>query len=193
MLTLFSFLIALLFPIMIMYIQGKIHDKKNRRIFLVTVFAAYIVGILYCTLGGRDSGIRTVNLVPFWSYGLFSDPQYRWQIYMNVFLFMPFGVMLAFVAKRGSFQSLIIGFLLSVCIEAAQFIFCLGLCELDDVIHNSLGTALGYGQWKMVSWIEAKYGTRIRTGIRRMCQAVLSGAKHWWTKINNSYGRGKKK
>ena len=35
----------------------------------------------------------------------------------------------------------------SATIEAAQYIFALGLCELDDVISNTLGAMVGYWIW----------------------------------------------
>ena len=39
--------------------------------------------------------------------------------------------------------SVLFGMMLSICIEAAQHIFCLGRCEIDDVIMNTLGTLTG--------------------------------------------------
>lgn len=36
------------------------------------------------------------------------------------------------------------GICLSGIIEVSQFAFCKGLCETDDVIHNSVGAFLGY-------------------------------------------------
>lgn len=89
---------------------------------------------------------------------------------MNVFLFLPFGFLLAFVAKRNFLQSLLIGFAFSVCIEALQYVFSFGMCEIDDVFHNSLGTSLGYGYWKALRWLEAKHGKEIRVAAHRAMQ-----------------------
>ena len=36
------------------------------------------------------------------------------------------------------------GICLSGIIEVSQFTFCKGLCETDDVMHNSVGAFLGY-------------------------------------------------
>ena len=35
-------------------------------------------------------------------------------------------------------------------IEAVQYVFNLGWCEIDDVICNVLGAAIGFGLWKMI-------------------------------------------
>lgn len=91
---------------------------------------------------------------------------------MNVFLFMPFGFLLPFTLKRGFFQTLLLGMVFSACIEAIQYFFSLGFCEFDDVFHNTLGTALGYGQWKLLSWFEARYGQRMNMCVQRIGQGV---------------------
>ena len=39
---------------------------------------------------------------------------------------------------------LLSGICLSGIIEVSQFAFCKGLCETDDVMHNSVGAFLGY-------------------------------------------------
>ena len=40
--------------------------------------------------------------------------------------------------------------LLSAVIEAVQYVFNLGWCEIDDVICNVLGAAIGFGLWKLI-------------------------------------------
>ena len=35
----------------------------------------------------------------------------------------------------------------SVAIAACQYVFALGLCELDDVISNTFGAMIGYWIW----------------------------------------------
>ncbi len=41
-----------------------------------------------------------------------------------------------------------VGCLISISIEVLQFIFIRGFSEVDDVIHNTLGCAIGYGLYK---------------------------------------------
>ena len=160
--TIKSGLIALFFPIIMIWAKRRIHSKKIWQVLQVTVLIVCVFGMIYLTLGGRESGERNINLMPFWTYHYFSNIEYRWEIYMNVFLFMPFGFLLVYVTKRNFLQSLLIGFSLSVCIEAVQYLFCLGMCEFDDVFHNTLGTMVGFGYCKVLSRIEAKHEKQIR-------------------------------
>ena len=39
--------------------------------------------------------------------------------------------------------TIVVGFMFSVAIEALQYFFALGMAEADDVICNTVGTALG--------------------------------------------------
>ncbi len=63
----------------------------------------------------------------------------------NILFFVPFGIL--FPAWKWK-AVLISAFAFSVLIEAAQYVFGLGLCELDDVICNTLGAMIGY--WMVI-------------------------------------------
>ena len=45
---------------------------------------------------------------------------------------------------------------LSIMIELLQFILKRGLCETDDVIHNVLGAAIGFGIYCIIAWVWGK-------------------------------------
>lgn len=121
-------------------------SKKNEnRIWCILILILYMIVILYLTIFDRNPNkVRTMNLVPFWSYSNIALPQYRWQIYMNIFLFIPFGFMFTYATGHKLLITLIAGIVFSIIIEIIQYIWALGLCEFDDVFHNSLGTLLGY-------------------------------------------------
>ena len=57
-------------------------------------------------------------------------------------MFMPVGVFAGYLWK---WRGLIFAVLLSIAIELLQFVSCRGLCELDDVLHNSIGAVIGLG------------------------------------------------
>ena len=52
------------------------------------------------------------------------------------------------------YSGIAIGLLLSAEIELTQFVFRLGVCELDDVLNNTIGAAIG-------SLLFKKFGKRI--------------------------------
>ena len=65
-------------------------------------------------------------------------------IVQNLILFMPFGFLLYAVADQPrTARILLFGFLLSLAIELCQLFFRLGWFEVDDILHNVLGTYLG--------------------------------------------------
>lgn len=53
--------------------------------------------------------------------------------------------------------TILFGCLVSVAIEVLQFFTQRGLCELDDVIHNTLGVVIGYGVYKVISKVKRYY------------------------------------
>lgn len=60
-------------------------------------------------------------------------------IWLNILLFVPLGVTI------GGRKGVIAGLVLSCCIEAVQYFLCLGYCEVDDVMNNTIGACLGTG------------------------------------------------
>ena len=62
------------------------------------------------------------------------------QILTNVIMFIPVGIL---AGRLWKWNGLLIGVGLSISIEVLQLITSRGLCELDDVFHNVVGTAIG--------------------------------------------------
>lgn len=60
-------------------------------------------------------------------------------IKLNILLFIPFGFVV------GGRKGIVFGLILSCCIELTQYVFCLGYCEMDDVLNNTIGASLGVG------------------------------------------------
>lgn len=89
--------------------------------------------------------------IPFHSfYEAKTQPEIYRTMLMNIFLFEPIGLSLPNILPKKAHPvavTVIIAILFSVIIEAAQYRFCLGRCEIDDVIFNTSGAfvgALGY-------------------------------------------------
>lgn len=107
----------------------------------------YTALILWFTIILRIPGTtHQANLLPLWSWyhGFWlGNDEIRWQIYFNILLFVPFGFFLYLSKARALGRNIRRGFLLTLFIEVCQYIFCLGLFEWDDLLHNTLGCALG--------------------------------------------------
>ena len=106
--------------------------------------------ILYTTLLSRSPNEYPTVLMPFYSFFVAKSQPEMWrQMYMNVVLFMPFGMFLANVFGEKVKKSIIMtivtssGFLMSLLIEATQHFCRLGEAWTDDVICNAFGAFCG--------------------------------------------------
>lgn len=116
-----------------------------------------LVTIIYLTLYHRGESEYDVILTPFHS---FIEAQIQPELYrsmlMNVFLFEPLGLSLSGLIPKKWYSlaiTVVVGMLFSIGIEAAQFYYGLGRCEVDDVIMNTLGAAIG-----TIPWVIVRYG-----------------------------------
>ena len=87
-----------------------------------------------------------VNLVPFADIST-NKLQYA----ANVLLFLPVGFLLPVLYRRcqAFVRSVSLGFLFSLSIELRQ-LFCLRAPDVDDLIMNTLGCAIGYGTFALL-------------------------------------------
>ena len=71
---------------------------------------------------------------------------------MNVLAFVPIGLLLGCAFERLRWKTvLMIGAGFSILIELLQFIFKRGFAEFDDVFHNVLGCAIGFGVYVLIA------------------------------------------
>lgn len=66
----------------------------------------------------------------------------------NIAFFVPVGV-LAYVVFGRAWKAVAFGAALSLAMEAGQYVFALGLTDIDDLIMNTLGAAVGVGVAKL--------------------------------------------
>lgn len=130
----------------IAYRKGLYAGKKE--IFL-TLLVGFVFLIFCYTVVFRVEGKATgLALMPFWSYYSYfggTDDTLMGENLVNIIVFIPVGLLLSLAYHNISSKKILaIGCLLSISIEISQFVFKRGLCEVDDVIHNSLGCYIGY-------------------------------------------------
>ena len=109
----------------------------------VALLGLYMLFILYMTLYVRESAENTpVSFELFRSFrGFLNNHETRMQILNNMMLFLPFGFFLYLIWPHPT--TVLISAVFSVLIEGTQLITGLGWCEIDDVLSNSLGGAVG--------------------------------------------------
>lgn len=126
--------------------------------------AISVYGILLFTVLHRGTeSLEPAILIPFHSFiEAQVQPEIFREMLMNVFLFVPFGLTAPNVLpglKR--FQPVIIAvifaFILSIVIEFTQYYFHLGRSEVDDVIMNTLGAAIGASSYIIALHLQRFY------------------------------------
>lgn len=122
--------------------------SRAKRFVLGALLAEYCFLILCSTVICRAShGERHIELVPFWNYldiwNRVDYPADLIEVLLNMALFVPIGLLLGGFGFKTK-KVLLSGICLSGIIEVSQFVFCKGLCETDDVMHNTFGCAIGY-------------------------------------------------
>lgn len=131
--------------------------KKGLKNSVGLMLTSYVFIVFSATVLFRSHAlIAGFKLMPFWSYIAYikgEDDSLLLENIMNVIVFIPIGLMFACVLAKNSFWKVaLLACILSVSIEVMQLITKNGLCEIDDVIHNTLGCVIGYGLFRMISW-----------------------------------------
>lgn len=133
--------------------------KKQIRLAGGLLFVGYILLLIYFLFFaewyGRGQNVQTelhYNFVPlleirrFWIY---RETLGFWPVFLNlacnVIGFIPFGFILPVLDRsmRRGIRVVALGCLLSVFIECMQLILKVGCCDVDDVILNTVGVAIG--------------------------------------------------
>ncbi len=150
---------------LIILIAVFIFARRKSNDITTAVFSSLLVSymsfVLWSTLVRRSVVETGSKLIPYWNYRdlmIVKDPFDYFEIFFNIALFIPVGISLRGVIGAGKAGRIILyGFLCSMIIELAQFVFNRGLCETNDVIHNTIGCAFGVGLFYLVKTVIYKF------------------------------------
>ena len=159
---------------------GKRTKVKFRQVIYLSLLFAYLIlvaGVTFLSRGnGMMDGFQQKILPLFYSYksAWYADGNERTYIVMNIFMFVPFGVLLpmTFSFFQKFWMTYLAGFLGTVGIESLQYVFHRGVCEMDDVLNNTLGAMIGYGIFAVVRYIKAKW-TKQKASVLGLCVAQI--------------------
>lgn len=151
---------VLVIGVLVSWLYGGKRGLQASALLFFVVYGIFMICIT--VIYRRQFHQSHINLMPFWSYTAIINGKDELikQIIMNVLAFVPIGASLALGLKKAAWlQVLLLGCMVSVCVELLQFFYKKGLCEIDDVIHNSIGCLIGYGIFSLV-----------RIGYERFCK-----------------------
>lgn len=129
------------------------------RFILLSLAAEYYFLVLCSTVICRSIGAAyRMELTPFYKYtdiwNKVDHPHDLLEVLLNVALFIPIGMLLTGAYRKMKWWQIMgCGFSLSLIIELLQLVTGRGLCEVDDLIHNTLGCMIGFGVYKVISCI----------------------------------------
>lgn len=142
-------------------------QKKRKLIFRISsiLFFLYLCLMIWEVFLGpyrSYSGTRRYNICPFKTIidYLMNSQQFSFHVIFinlvaNIVTFMPLGFFVPLLFKR--FNKIIIMIVFSVLtisiIEILQFIFKVGVFDIDDIVLNSLGCIIGFRVYKAIEWI----------------------------------------
>ena len=100
-------------------------------------------------------GLGTANFTPFKTIKMYIDYAYKLNsvenLAGNVLVFVPFGFLFPFVAREGErfFVRFVNAFVFILGIEVFQLFSAFGAFDVDDILLNCLGAAMGYGIYRI--------------------------------------------
>lgn len=150
-------------------------SKRERfRILCLVLFILYVIAIVYFLLlsdiYGRTEGYLDYryNLIPFLEIKRFAlsalngGSIHAGDVFMNlagnVIAFIPFGALLRWVRNKKTGAGIVIlyTFLFSLSIEIIQLVTKVGVFDVDDLILNTAGGAIGYLCYRILRAIDRR-------------------------------------
>ena len=135
--------------------RGRIDPKREMFLLFMYVNLAVILRFAFfpmARVGGKVQPLLfdPAGVFPFRDYSRKRDLLLN--VIGNVGLFIPSGILLPIVCKRldGFWKVLAAGAGMSLCIEILQLPFRVRASDVDDLIMNTLGVAVGYGLYALV-------------------------------------------
>lgn len=147
--------------------------RKQLRVLGKLLFAVYIVFLLYFLIFsdwyGRTGVMENYhyNLIPFREIRRFWEYREKLGIWSvinllgNVIIFVPFGFFKPMSSVSRNFLTTVLdGIWLSMIVEVFQFVTKVGRFDVDDLLLNTFGVAIGYLIFLICNVMRRKYGKK---------------------------------
>ena len=146
--------------------------KTTKRVS-VSILLSYMFLVFASTVLSRtEAEAASFVLKPFrffWRYNM----DLFYQVMANVMMFIPIGCLSA----RNMRRPVLFGFLFSCLIEGLQLLFRIGLCEVDDIISNTVGVIIGFAMYRVIhKWVLYAGGEKrvYQRYIKRLLDIIIS-------------------
>lgn len=145
----------------------------KRKKFYIAMFLCYLLGLFWVLFARSqceealpywDHVMQHTNLTPFHTIALYWRLLVRpvrpvltqlaiYNLVGNILLFLPMGALLPtlFPKLRSFWKTLLVVTGIMALAEICQVLFLTGSCDIDDIILNLFGTALGYPLYRILT------------------------------------------
>lgn len=124
--------------------------KKHQKLITKLLFLVYLILLAWIILMKTEFSfdqifrMRSTNFIPFEGTAVYNNRLHYQEIYLNVLIFVPFGIYLSVLKPNWSFiQRTIPIFLTSLSFESLQYILAIGATDITDLLGNTLGGMIG--------------------------------------------------
>lgn len=136
--------------------------KSLEKIFLKIVYSSlctvYAAGLIYVFFFARrrwsPSSKRSIHLFPFrekaeylqtcYVHTRLENLEFYKDLIGNVVIFIPFPFLIWYLLKIKSYRKLLlISACTSFCVESIQYLFNIGVADIDDLLLNTIGASIG--------------------------------------------------
>lgn len=116
-------------------------------------------------------GLGTANFIPFKTIKMYIDYAYKLNsvenLAGNILVFVPLGFLLPMLSDecRQFYAVMLNSFAFVVGIEIFQLFSAFGAFDVDDILLNCLGAALGYGCYRLLAKFYKRKGSFAKKGV----------------------------
>jgi len=132
-------------------IRNTTRNQKLGWVLFIAYLALLVYFLIFSESLGRDASQRD------YAYNLELFKEIR-RFYVYVIAFMPCGFFLPIVSRRSRkwYNTVLLGFLLSLSVETLQLVLRVGSFDVDDLLLNTLGGGLGYLVNRMIQKVRIR-------------------------------------
>lgn len=134
--------------------------KLNMTKIIFTLYLGILIWVVLFKAGvslndiNLLKGERVINFIPFYWGCNIGRLQIKEAI-MNILIFLPAGIYSRMLGTN-TIKTIAFGFSLSFLFEICQYILAIGVCDITDIINNTVGVAIGVLLYALLEKIFSK-------------------------------------
>lgn len=142
--------------------------------FIYMAILAWIILFKLSLSWSEIPHLRNINLIPYGQSVIVNGTLDISELWQNVLAFVPLGIYLGMLDSKGKIWKKVVTIaMISLGLEALQYILAVGASDITDLINNTLGGIIGLLIYTFVHFI---FGRKTNTILRRialLCTVII--------------------